>query len=50
MNFYLGWPENYDPSEPGDRLKYTRKLDRDPTFGYTNAVKETIAGAIKSHS
>jgi dynein intermediate chain 2 len=27
-----------------------KKLDRDPTYGYTAAVKETVAGAIKTHS
>ena len=46
----LGWPEMYDPSEQNDRIKYTRKLERDVTSGLTQAVKETVAGAIKSHS
>lgn len=45
-----GWAENIDPTEQNDRLKYVKKLDRDPVFGYIPAVKETTSGAIKTHS
>ena len=45
-----GWAENIDPTEANDRTKYMKKLDREPAYGFTPAVKETVAGAIKTHS
>jgi dynein intermediate chain 2 len=41
-----GWPEGIDPTEPTEVAKYKKKLDRDTTVGFGQAVRETSKVAI----
>ena len=42
-----GWPEEIDPTEPGDQAKYAKKMYRDATYGFAQATKEMVQGATK---
>ena len=41
-----GWPDGIDPQEPPEVAKYKKKLDRDQTLGFSQAVKYTVEEAI----
>lgn len=41
-----GWPEGIDPTEPPEVAKYKKKLDRDATLGFSEAVKKTSGVAV----
>lgn len=41
-----GWPDGIDPTEPPEVAKYKKKLDRDQTLGFAQAVKYTVEESI----
>ena len=41
-----GWPEGIDPTEPSEVARYAKKMERDPTIGFSQAVRETSKVAI----
>jgi dynein intermediate chain 2 len=43
----IGWPRDYDYTEPADITKYNKKLYRDPTLGFNQAAKDLVSGAQK---
>ena len=42
-----GWPKEYDYTEPGDVLKYNKRLTRDPSLVYAQSTGSLCQGAQK---
>lgn len=42
-----GWPQEIDPTEPGDQAKYAKKMYRDASYGFAQATKEMVQNATK---
>jgi hypothetical protein len=43
-----GWPKDHDEEDVGAVGKYMKKLFRDPNYGFSQATKELVQGALKS--
>jgi dynein intermediate chain 2, axonemal len=43
----IGWPAEFDPTEPADIAKYDKKMYRDATLGFAGATKTMCNGAAR---